>query len=80
VAIAAISLIGNAYLGYYMLFGLASDGVGLEDRSGWVVVTDVGEKNGRPRARALKAGDKSSRGKRATNRDRSGLAGPADEF
>ena len=50
VAIAAISLIGNAYLGYYMLFGLASDGVGLEDRSGWVVVTDVGEKTAGARA------------------------------
>jgi len=57
VAIAAISLIGNAYLDYYMLFGLASDGVGLEDRSGWVVVTDVGEKTAGARA-GVESGDK----------------------
>ena len=57
VAVAAISLIGNAYLGYYMLFGLASDGVGFEDRSGWVVVTDVGEKTAGARA-GIEAGDK----------------------
>ncbi|HXJ11859.1 MAG TPA: PDZ domain-containing protein [Candidatus Limnocylindrales bacterium] len=56
-AVAAISLIGNAYLGYYMLFGLASDGVGFEDRSGWVVVTDVGEKTAGARA-GIEAGDK----------------------
>jgi hypothetical protein len=41
--IATISLIGNVFLGYYMLFGLASEGVSLEEQSGRVVVTDVTE-------------------------------------
>jgi len=50
VAIAAISLIGNAYLGYYMLFGLAPDGVGLDEQSGRVVVTDVSEQTAGERA------------------------------
>jgi eukaryotic-like serine/threonine-protein kinase len=43
VALAAISLIGNLYLGYYLLFGLAADGIGIEEQSGRVVVTDVDE-------------------------------------
>jgi tRNA A-37 threonylcarbamoyl transferase component Bud32 len=43
VALAAISLIGNVFLGYYLLFGLAADGIGLEEQSGRVVVTDVEE-------------------------------------
>src|SRR6267378_4133089 len=49
-ALAAISLIGNVYLGYYMLFGLASDGLGLDQQSGGVVVTDVGELTAAARA------------------------------
>ena len=49
-ALAAISLIGNVYLGYYMLFGLASDGLGLGQQSGGVVVTDVGEHTAAARA------------------------------
>jgi len=49
-ALAAISLIGNVYLGYYMLFGLASDGLGLGQQSGGVVVTDVGEQTAAARA------------------------------
>src|SRR6266436_3834253 len=49
-ALAAISLIGNVYLGYYMLFGLASDGLGLDQQSGGVVVTDVGEQTAAARA------------------------------
>ena len=56
VAIAAISLIGNVYLGYYMLFGLASDGLGLDQLTGRVVVTDVGEQTAGERA-GLQAGD-----------------------
>jgi tRNA A-37 threonylcarbamoyl transferase component Bud32 len=56
VAIAAISLIGNVYLGYYMLFGLASDGVSLDEQAGRVVVTDVGEQTAGERAR-VQAGD-----------------------
>lgn len=56
VAIAAISLIGNVYLGYYMLFGLASDGVSLDEQSGRVVVTDVGDQTAGARA-GLRAGD-----------------------
>jgi eukaryotic-like serine/threonine-protein kinase len=56
VAIAAISLIGNFYLGYYMLFGLASDGVALDEQSGRVVVTDVGEQTAGARA-GLQPGD-----------------------
>jgi tRNA A-37 threonylcarbamoyl transferase component Bud32 len=43
VALAAISLIGNVYLGYYLLFGLAADGIGLAEQAGRVVVTDVDE-------------------------------------
>jgi eukaryotic-like serine/threonine-protein kinase len=50
VAIAAISLIGNVYLGYYLLFGLATDGVGLDEQSGRVVVTDVDENSAGARA------------------------------
>ena len=57
VAIAAISLIGNAFLGYYMLFGLASEGVSLDEQSGWVVVTDVGEQTAGARA-GIQPGDK----------------------
>ena len=56
VAIAAISLIGNVYLGYYMLFGLASDGMDLDQQYGRVVVTDVGEKTAGARA-GFEAGD-----------------------
>ena len=41
VVFAAISVIGNVYLGYYLLFGLASDGLDVADQSGRVVVTDV---------------------------------------
>jgi eukaryotic-like serine/threonine-protein kinase len=53
---AAISLIGNFYLGYYLLFGLAPDGVDLADKSGHVMVADVGEET--PGARAgLQIGD-----------------------
>jgi tRNA A-37 threonylcarbamoyl transferase component Bud32 len=50
VAIAAISLIGNVYLGYYLLFGLASDGVDIGEQSGRVVVTDVDERTAGARA------------------------------
>jgi len=32
---------GELFLGYYVLVGVASDGVGLEDKSGSVIVTDV---------------------------------------
>src|SRR6266436_1734700 len=55
-ALAAISLIGNVYLGYYMLFGLASDGLGLGQQSGGVVVTDVGEQTAGARA-GIQPGD-----------------------
>jgi S1-C subfamily serine protease len=56
VAFAAISLIGNFYLGYYLLFGLAPDGVDLADKNGYVVVSDVGEAT--PGARGgLQTGD-----------------------
>lgn len=41
VVVAAISIMGNVFLGYYMLFGVGADGVGLEDKVGRVVVTDV---------------------------------------
>jgi tRNA A-37 threonylcarbamoyl transferase component Bud32 len=56
VAIAAISLIGNVFLGYYMLLGLASDGVSLDEQSGRVVVTGVGEQTAGSRA-GVQAGD-----------------------
>ena len=50
VAIAAISLIGNVYLGYYLLFGLASDGVDIGEQSGRVVIADVEENTAGARA------------------------------
>jgi eukaryotic-like serine/threonine-protein kinase len=56
VALAAISLIGNVYLGYYLLFGLASDGLDIGERSGRVVVTDVDERTAGARA-GLQPGD-----------------------
>jgi tRNA A-37 threonylcarbamoyl transferase component Bud32 len=40
-AIAAISIVGNFYLGYYLLFGLAGDGVDVADKSGQVTVTSI---------------------------------------
>ena len=40
-AIAAISVVGNFYLGYYLLFGLAGDGVDVTDKSGRVIVTSL---------------------------------------
>jgi sigma-B regulation protein RsbU (phosphoserine phosphatase) len=40
-AIAAISIVGNFYLGYYLLFGLAGDGVDVADKSGRVMVTSI---------------------------------------
>lgn len=40
-AIAAISLVGNVYLGYYLLVGLAYDGLDVANQSAKVVVTDV---------------------------------------
>src|SRR5579859_2328248 len=57
VVVSAISLIGNVFLGYYMLFGLASDGVSLDEKSGWVVVTDVGDQTAGARA-GIQQGDK----------------------
>ena len=56
VVIATISLIGNVFLGYYMLFGLASEGVSLEEQSGRVVVTDVTEETAGARA-GIQSGD-----------------------
>lgn len=41
VTLAAISIIGNAYLGYLLVFGLAADGAGVEDRAGHAYVTTV---------------------------------------
>jgi eukaryotic-like serine/threonine-protein kinase len=40
-AIAAISIVGNFYLGYYLLFGLAGDGVDVADKAGRVMVTSI---------------------------------------
>jgi len=56
VVIATISLIGNVFLGYYMLFGLASEGVSLKEQSGRVVVTDVTEETAGARA-GIQSGD-----------------------
>ena len=41
VVAAAISVAGNAYLAYYLLFGLATGGIGVTDRTGQVIVTEV---------------------------------------
>lgn len=41
VAVAAISVIGNSFLAYYLLFGLAGDGVAVTGISGRTVVTAV---------------------------------------
>ena len=70
VVFAAISVIGNVYLGYYLLFGLASDGLDVADESGRVVVTDV----------EAHAAAEQSNCQRTANRDRGGLAGATDEF
>jgi len=78
-ALAAISLIGNVYLGYYMLFGLASDGLGLGQQSGGVVVTDVGEQTA-DGARRLSNRRSNLKRKRAANRDGGGLVRATDEF
>ena len=43
VAFAAISLVGNFYLGYYVLFGLAWDGVTVDGKAGRIVVTEIDE-------------------------------------
>jgi eukaryotic-like serine/threonine-protein kinase len=40
-AIAAISIVGNFYLGYYLLFGLAADGVDIADKAGRIMVTSI---------------------------------------
>jgi membrane-associated protease RseP (regulator of RpoE activity) len=56
VVFAAISIIGDLFLGYYILFGVGSDGVGLEDKSGRVVVTDVDPQTPAERA-GLRVGD-----------------------
>src|SRR6202007_1525864 len=50
VAIAAISLIGNVYLGCYLLFGLASDGVDIAEQSGRVGSAHVDENTAGARA------------------------------
>src|SRR5215469_16484553 len=42
-AFAAISLAGNFYLGYYVLFGLAWDGVTVDEKSGRMVVSEIDE-------------------------------------
>src|SRR5215470_1488343 len=41
VALAAISLVGNFYLGYYVLFGLAWDGVEVYEKAGRLVVGEI---------------------------------------
>ena len=40
-AVAAISIVGNFYLGYYLLFGLAADGVDIADKAGRIMVTSI---------------------------------------
>src|ERR1700716_3816219 len=40
-AIAAISIVGNFYLGYYLLFGLAADGIDIADNAGRIMVTSI---------------------------------------
>ena len=40
-AIAAISIVGNFYLGYYLLFGLAADGIDIADKAGRIMVTSI---------------------------------------
>jgi len=56
VVVAAISIAGNVYLAYYLLFGLAAGGIGVTDRTGQVVVTELEE--GYPAESAgIRAGD-----------------------
>jgi len=54
VAVAAISIIGNFYLGYYLLFGLAEDGVAVSAASGRTVVSTVGADTPAERAGIVK--------------------------
>jgi eukaryotic-like serine/threonine-protein kinase len=56
VAIAAICLIGNVFLGYYLLFGIGPDGVEMSGESGPVVATEVDEDTAAARA-GLRVGD-----------------------
>ena len=53
---AAICLIGDVFLGYYVPFGLGSEGVSLEDKAGRVVITDVDPQTAAATA-GLRAGD-----------------------
>jgi tRNA A-37 threonylcarbamoyl transferase component Bud32 len=53
IVVAVISVIGNFYLGYYLLFGLADDGVDVVGRSGKAVVTKVWEESPAERAGVL---------------------------
>jgi tRNA A-37 threonylcarbamoyl transferase component Bud32 len=56
VVVAVISLIGNFYLGYYLLFGMRGDGLELEDQQGRPMVTDLYDAG--PGARAgIRTGD-----------------------
>jgi S1-C subfamily serine protease len=57
VAVAAIGVIGNFWLAYYLLFGLAADGVDVRDASGRAIVTEVWADS--PAARSgMNAGDR----------------------
>jgi tRNA A-37 threonylcarbamoyl transferase component Bud32 len=57
VAVAAIGVIGNFWLAYYLLFGLAADGVDVRDTSGRAIVTEVWADS--PAARSgMDAGDR----------------------
>jgi hypothetical protein len=56
VVFATIAVFGNFYLAYYLLFGLASDGVDVRDGSGQALVTQVWPDS--PAARSgMKTGD-----------------------
>jgi tRNA A-37 threonylcarbamoyl transferase component Bud32 len=57
VVFAAISITGNVFLGYYMLFGVGADGIGLEDKSGRVVISDLDPQFPGERA-GLRVGDR----------------------
>src|SRR5260370_34742476 len=57
VAVAAIGVIGNFWLAYYLLFGLAADGVDVRETSGRAIVTEVWADS--PAARSgMNAGDR----------------------
>lgn len=57
VTLAAISLVGNCFLGYYVLFGLAWDGVEVDTKAGRIIVSEIAKETAGAAA-GLQPGDR----------------------